>query len=67
MASFKDHPDNSAPLGYIDLLVSALVRHEKNLNRLIKRLERVSDLLDKIAQQISAEKRKKAKLNVLYI
>lgn len=40
---------------YLDLLATALTDHEKNLNSLIKRLEKVSEKLSLIAESESKE------------
>jgi len=63
----RDYVDSSSSLSYIDLLVDMLMRHEKNLSRLVERLERILSLLDNVDQTMTAEKRRKEKLGTLYI
>jgi len=43
----EDKPGNYA---YLDLLATALTDHEKNLNDLLERLDRVTERLSKLAQ-----------------
>lgn len=67
MTASRDYVDSSSSLSYIDLLVDMLMRHEKNLSRLVERLERILSLLDNVDQTMTAEKRRKEKLGTLYI
>ncbi|MFQ6094621.1 MAG: hypothetical protein ACE5NN_00620 [Candidatus Bathyarchaeia archaeon] len=67
MTTSKDYIRNPNTLDYIDLLVSVLAKHEKNLNRLIERLDRVSDVLDEIAQRITMKKRRNEGVGFIYI
>ena len=67
MVASKDYVGQPNSLSYIDLLVNMLMRHEKNLNRLIERLEKVSTMLDKVAQRIAAERKKKERLSLIYV
>jgi len=67
MAASSDHTEHPGSLTYIDLLVTMLMRHEKNLNKLVERLEEISNMLDNAVRVIAAEKTKKEKLEMLYI
>jgi len=46
----EDSERRSSQFAYLDLLTTALTEHEKNLNRLIEKLEKISNNLAKIAE-----------------
>ena len=48
---------NVAPLNYVDLLILTLTQHEKNLSLIIEKLQRISNKLDKISQQLADQQK----------
>jgi len=49
--------ENVNPLGYIDLLVLTLTQYEKELCLIIEKLERISNKLEEISQQLTENKK----------
>ena len=64
LSNERDVDERSAQYAYLDLLATTLTDHEKNLDKLIERLEEISESLSKIvklreqgeAQRATAEK-----------
>ena len=48
---------------YLDLLITALTKHEKNLDRLSERLEKVHEDLSAVDKEAGSESRKKIATN----
>ena len=55
MGRLSDDEESSPGYAYLDLLVTALTEHEKNLNELIERLDRVTEKLLKLITAESTE------------
>jgi hypothetical protein len=55
LGRLSDDEESSPGYAYLDLLVTALTEHEKNLNELIERLDRVTEKLLKLITAESTE------------
>ena len=60
LAGKKDLRDKKAQYAYLDLLATTLTEHEKTLDKLIERLERISENLAKLSQVTEEEAEVKA-------
>ncbi|MCS7120289.1 MAG: hypothetical protein RMJ07_04605 [Nitrososphaerota archaeon] len=47
-------PEDEGKIYYLDLLISTLREHEKNLDNLIGRIENLASALDKIVDSLQA-------------
>jgi len=56
----KEYAKRENALSYMDLLAIVLTQHEKTLGELIGKLERTSDELSRLIQEMSIQRRKEA-------
>ncbi len=56
----KEYIKRENVLSYMDLLAIVLTRHEKNLSELIGKLEKTSNELSRLIQEMSTQRRKES-------
>jgi len=62
--SKKESADKSVKYAYLDLLATTLTEHEKNLDKLIERLERISENLAELSQTGELEEPARSEVGV---
>jgi len=61
MTEFEEYRGPPSTLGYSDLLIVTLTKHEKHLSTLVERLEKVLDQLESLDEKTTPQKRKRRK------
>jgi len=60
----KEFAKRENALSYMDLLAIVLTQHEKTLSELIGKLEKTSDELSRLIQEMGTQRRKESDLGV---